>query len=173
MLDKIFAFEGTWGDMYFGLLAQQVFAIPWFGKCVTPADTPNSSVPLWIGCKRCYLSPGLSSRWNWFSKKIVFERVNEESPDSKRCWSQINPRFVYLQRIRPWRCWWRFRELIFFGGSPFNPCKLAGSISIKTNNASSFSQCIYNWRCVLCTVNWVLVQIQMWLNNKPTTTARC
>ena len=28
------------------------------------------------------------------------------------------------------------------------------------NNASSFSQCFYNWRCVICTVNWVFVQIQ-------------
>ena len=40
--------------------------------------------------------------------------------------------------------WWRFREPIVFDGSPFYLCKLASSISIKNNNASSFSQCIYN-----------------------------
>ena len=43
----------------------------------------------------------------------------------------------------------------------------------KKNNAFSFSQCIYNWRYVICTVNWVRVQIKMWFNDEPTTTARC
>ena len=98
--------------------------------------------------------------------KFYFSNLSSVSSDF------ISENLIYCVALSSINYWWRLRESILFDGSSFNPCKLAGSISTQ-KNSSSLSQCFYNWRCVFCTVNRVLVQIQMWFNDEPTTIARC